>query len=150
VPGIIGVLLVEDHKPLGQALKRGLEEEGFVRRCGRGLLVGRFQGPAGASYDINLLDLMLPKIDASRSCKNGARLASRRTSCCLTARKRTEKRVQGLDLGHDYLTKPFPLEELLARLRCSFARHQTMNDSCGVVHDLEIDTAARTVRRGPE
>jgi DNA-binding response OmpR family regulator len=66
----------------------------------------------------------------------------------LTARGSIEDKVKGLDSGaDDYLTKPFELEELLARLRALIRRGHAVKDPIIRVHDLEIDTASRTVRR---
>ena len=66
----------------------------------------------------------------------------------LTAKDATEDKVKGLDLGaDDYLTKPFQLEELLARLRALVRRSHQVKDPILRVHDLEIDTSARTVKR---
>ena len=67
---------------------------------------------------------------------------------CLTAKDTTEDKVRGLDTGaDDYLTKPFQLEELLARLRALIRRGHQVKDPVLRILDLEIDTAARTVKR---
>jgi DNA-binding response OmpR family regulator len=66
----------------------------------------------------------------------------------LTAKDTTEDKVKGLDLGaDDYLTKPFQLEELMARLRVLVRRQHQVKDPILRVHDLEIDTSARSVKR---
>ena len=67
----------------------------------------------------------------------------------LTAKDTTDDKVKGLDLGaDDYLTKPFQLEELLARLRAPIRRSHQIKDPILHIHDLEIDTSARAVKRG--
>src|SRR5439155_21336155 len=120
-PGLLGtttvrVLLVEDHKPLVRALKQGLEEEGFAVDVA-------YDGEEGAykarttTYDIIILDVMLPKEDGFSLLSRWRREGLKSYVLLLTARGNTEDKVQGLDLGaDDYLTKPFQLEELLARL----------------------------------
>jgi DNA-binding response OmpR family regulator len=142
------VLLVEDHKPLVRALKQGLEEEGFaVDTAG--------DGPEGdykartAEYDVIILDLMLPKEDGLSLLQRWRRNGMKTHVLVLTARGSIEEKVRGLDLGaDDYLTKPFELEELLARLRALIRRGHQVKDPVIRVHDLEIDTASRTVKRG--
>jgi DNA-binding response OmpR family regulator len=142
------ILLVEDHKPLVRALKQGLEEEGFaVDTAG--------DGPEGdykartAEYDVIILDLMLPKEDGLSLLQRWRRNGMKTHVLVLTARGSIEDKVRGLDLGaDDYLTKPFELEELLARLRALIRRGHQVKDPVIRVHDLEIDTASRTVRRG--
>ena len=141
------VLLIEDHKPLVRALKQGLEEEGFaVDTAG--------DGPEGdykartAEYDVIILDLMLPKEDGLSLLQRWRRNGLKTHVLVLTARGSIEDKVRGLDLGaDDYLTKPFELEELLARLRALIRRGHQVKDPIIRVHDLEIDTASRTVKR---
>jgi DNA-binding response OmpR family regulator len=142
------VLLIEDHKPLVRALKQGLEEEGFaVDTAG--------DGPEGdykartAEYDVIILDLMLPKEDGLSLLQRWRRNGLKTHVLVLTARGSIEDKVRGLDLGaDDYLTKPFELEELLARLRALIRRGHQVKDPIIRVHDLELDTASRTVKRG--
>jgi len=97
-----------------------------------------------------VLDLMLPDIDGIEICRR-VRKTSDVPILMLTARDAVADRVRGLDAGaDDYLTKPFELEELLARIRALIRRDYQSKDPVIRVHDLEIDTAARTVRRaGP-
>ena len=142
------VLLIEDHKPLVRALKQGLEQEGFaVDTAG--------DGPEGdykartAEYDVIILDLMLPKEDGLSLLQRWRRNGMKTHVLVLTARGSIEDKVRGLDLwADDYLTKPFELEELLARLRALIRRGHQIKDPILRVHDLEINTAARSVRRG--
>ena len=142
------VLLVEDHKPLAKALKRGLEEEGFAVDSAEDGEEADFKA-AGAGYDVIILDLMLPKIDGLTLLQRWRKAGVKTHILLLTAKDTTEDKVKGLDLGaDDYLTKPFQLEELLARLRALVRRSHQIKDPILRVHDLEIDTAARTVRRG--
>ena len=142
------ILLVEDHKPLSRALKRGLEEEGFAVDTAEEGEEADFKA-RGATYDVIVLDLMLPKIDGLTLLKNWRKDDIKTHVLVLTAKDTTEDKVKGLDLGaDDYLTKPFQLEELLARLRALVRRSHQVKDPVLRVHDLEIDTSARTVKRG--
>ena len=142
------VLLVEDHKPLSRALKRGLEEEGFAVDVAEDGQEADFKA-RGASYDVIVLDLMLPKIDGLTLLQQWRKDGIKTHILLLTAKDTTEDKVKGLDLGaDDYLTKPFQLDELLARLRALVRRSHQVKDPILRVHDLEIDTSARTVKRG--
>ena len=141
------VLLVEDHKPLVRALKQGLEEEGFAVDTAADGPEGDFKART-AEYDVIILDLMLPKEDGLSLLKRWRRDGLKTHVLMLTARGDTEDKVQGLDQGaDDYVTKPFQLEELLARLRALIRRGHQVKDPIIRVHDLEIDTASRTVKR---
>jgi DNA-binding response OmpR family regulator len=101
-----------------------------------------------ADYDVIILDLMLPKEDGLSLLQRWRKAGMKAHVLVLTARGGIEDKVRGLDLGaDDYLTKPFELEELLARLRALVRRGHEVKNPILKVHDLEIDTAARTVKR---
>src|SRR5207244_518508 len=101
-----------------------------------------------AEYDVIILDLMLPKRDGLSLLQGWRRDGLSAHVLVLTARGSIDDKVKGLDLGaDDYLTKPFELEELLARLRALIRRGHQVKNPVLRVHDLEIDTAARTVKR---
>jgi len=142
------VLLIEDHKPLVRALKQGLEEEGFAVDTAQDGPEGDYKART-AEYDVIILDLMLPREDGLSLLQRWRRNGLKTHVLVLTARGSIEDKVRGLDLGaDDYLTKPFELEELLARLRALLRRGHQVKDPVIRVHDLEIDTATRTVKRG--
>ena len=115
------VLIVEDEKRISRFLQMELEHEGCVavtedngsRACER---------IAGESYDIVLLDVMLPGMDGFAVCRR-VREFSQVPIIMLTARDDIEDKVQGLDIGaDDYITKPFATPELLARMRVALRR----------------------------
>jgi DNA-binding response OmpR family regulator len=143
----VRVLLVEDHKPLVRALKQGLEEEGFAVDVAYDGEEGNYKARS-AEYDVIILDLMLPKEDGFSLLKRWRTAGMKAHVLVLTARGSIEDKVHGLDLGaDDYLTKPFQLEELVARLRALVRRGHQVKDPILRVFDLEIDTAAHTVKR---
>ena len=142
------VLLVEDHKPLSRALRQGLEEEGFAVDVAFDGEDGDFKAST-AQYDAIILDVMLPKEDGLSLLQRWRKKGINTHVLLLTARSGVDDKVRGLDLGaDDYLTKPFELEELFARLRALIRRGHHVKDPILRVHDLEIDTAGRTVKRG--
>jgi DNA-binding response OmpR family regulator len=141
------ILLIEDHKPLVRALKQGLEEEGFAVDVACDGEEGDFKART-AEYDVIILDLMLPKEDGLSLLQRWRRGGLATHVLVLTARAGMDDKVRGLDLGaDDYLTKPFDLEELLARLRALIRRGHQVKDPILRIHDLEIDTAARKAKR---
>jgi len=150
------VLLVEDHKPLVRALRQGLEEEGFAVDTAldgeEADIKARHTTKPGTlptTYDVIILDVMLPKIDGLTLLKRWRRDGIKTHVLVLTAQKSVDDQVKGLDSGaDDYLAKPFELEVLLARLRALIRREHQVKDPVLRICDLEIDTAARTVRRG--
>src|SRR6184192_2956659 len=111
------VLLVEDHKPLRRALKQGLEEEGFAVDAAADGEEGDFKART-AEYDVIILDLMLPKIDGLTLLQKWRHEGIKTHDVIAAALGSIEDNVQGVDIGaDDYLTKPFELEELIARVR---------------------------------
>src|SRR5437879_8507372 len=139
------VLLIEDHKPLVRALKQGLEEEGFAVDVAYDGEEGGYKAET-AEYDVIILDIMLPKEDGLSLLQRWRKAGMKSHVLVLTARGGIEDKVRGLDLGaDDYLTKPFELEELLARLRALVRRgHQVKNPILKIEY-LENNTAARSV-----
>ena len=141
------ILLVEDHKLLARSLKQALEEDGFAVD----LAVAGDEADAkarGAIYDVVILDLMLPKIDGLTLLKGWRKDGLTFHVLILTAMGTLEDKVLGLNLGaDDYLPKPFELTEFLARVRALVRRGHQAKDPILRIHDLEIDTGARSVRR---
>ena len=116
------VLVVEDDKKLARFLTKALSEEGYVVdgcRSGREALTQA----ANIAYSLILLDWMLPDLDGLTVCRELRRTASNVPILMLTARSELGERVAGLDAGaDDYMTKPFALRELLARVRAAIRR----------------------------
>jgi DNA-binding response OmpR family regulator len=143
----VRVLLVEDHKPLVRSLRQGLEEEGYAVDVAFDGEEGDYKAKT-VEYDVIILDIMLPKMDGLTVLQRLRKNGSNTHVLMLTARDQLEDKVKGLDTGaDDYLTKPFELEELLARVRSLVRRGHEVKDPIIRILDLEIDTAARTVKR---
>jgi DNA-binding response OmpR family regulator len=141
------ILLIEDYKQMVRALKKGLEEEGFAVDVALDGEEGGYKAET-AEYDVIILDLMLPKEDGLSLLKRWRNKGLKSHVLVLTARSSIEDKVTGLDLGaDDYMTKPFQLEELLARLRALIRRGHNVKDPIIRIHDMELDTNARTVKR---
>lgn len=134
------LLIVEDEKPIVKLLKYNLEREGYstlVANDGEtALSLSRKSKP-----DLIILDLMLPKIDGIELCKL-IRKECRVPIIMLTAKKEETDRVLGLELGaDDYITKPFSVRELLARIKSVLRRTKECVADTGVVRlgMLEVD-----------
>ncbi len=141
------LLLIEDHKPLVKALRQGLEEEGFAVDVAYDGEDGNFKARA-TNYDVIILDLMLPKVDGLTLIKDWRKSGIQTHVLMLTARDTLQDKVTGLDHGaDDYLTKPFELDELLARLRALIRRGHQIKDPVLRICDMTIDTSARVVKR---
>jgi DNA-binding response OmpR family regulator len=144
----VRVLLVEDQVALSKALRQGLEEEGFAVDTA---LDGE-EADAKAKttqYDVIVLDIMLPKVDGLTLIKRWRANDMKTHILMLTAKSTTEDKVTGLNAGaDDYLTKPFEVEELLARVRALVRRGHFVKDPLIKVFDLTLDTGARRVERG--
>ena len=139
------VLVVEDDRQISRVLKLELEHEGYQVDVA-------FDGLAGLERalkepDLVILDLMLPKMDGVEVCKR-LRAKSRVPVIMLTAKDRVPDRVGGLDAGaDDYLTKPFAIEELLARVRARL-RERHPKSNVLTAKDLVMDRDRHEVQRG--
>jgi two-component system OmpR family response regulator len=143
----VRLLVVEDERDLADTLRRALEEEEFavdISSDGEDALFKIREMP----YDAVVLDLMLPRLDGWSVLQRARADGIRTPVLILTARDVIDDRVRGLNLGaDDYLTKPFALAELVARVRAMIRRAYGNPVATLQLGDLTIDTAAREVRR---
>jgi len=143
------ILIVEDDAVIGRGLHQSLEAEGYDSE----LAVTGAEALAKASStapDVVVLDLGLPDMDGIEVCRRLRSRSARLAIVVLTARSQEVEVVVGLDAGaDDYLTKPFRLAELLARVRAQLRRREPGPDGDRLtVGDVEIDPAARRARVG--
>src|ERR1700757_1839868 len=142
------VLLVEDDSRIAHFVAKGLREQAYavdVAHTGEQAL---YQAAIN-TYDLVVLDVMIPEPDGFAVCKELRNAGQRMPILMLTARDSVEDRIEGLDRGvDDYLTKPFEFRELLARLRALLRRPSELRPSQIVVADLTLDTASQTAKRG--
>ncbi len=144
------VLVVEDDPKIRSFVRRGLKEQGFaVEAVGDGDEgLGR---ATSAAYDAVVLDVMLPGRDGLSLLRELRRRKNAVPVILLTARSSLAERVEGLDLGaDDYLTKPFYMEELIARLHAVVRRGAGEPMSVLRVADLTVDLITREVKRGED
>ncbi|WP_413160656.1 response regulator [Capilliphycus salinus ALCB114379] len=116
------ILLVEDDKGLAQGLEDALIRQRYVVDLASDGLVG-WELAEALTYDLILLDLLLPKLDGINFCKRLRNKGDRTPVLLMTAQNTADQKVEGLDAGaDDYLVKPFELSELLARIRALLRR----------------------------
>ena len=143
------ILLVEDDDGIVAFLKRGLEAEGFVVDVAgdgeKALHLCR-----DLDYPLIILDVMLPTVDGMEVCRSLRRQMKQSLILMLTARDSVQDKIEGLRSGaDDYLTKPFAIDELLARIHALRRRAPYSEPTRTlVVGDLVLDLAARQARRG--
>ncbi|MEP7304289.1 MAG: response regulator transcription factor [Acidobacteriota bacterium] len=141
------VLVVEDEQKVANALREGLEGEQYdvaVEHTGE----GAFFRLNTESYDVILLDLMLPGRDGLQILRTLRQRGDKTPVLVLTARDTLEDRVTGLDSGaDDYLVKPFAFEEVLARIRALLRRGRVSEPLRLRVADLDLDIVTRKVVR---
>jgi DNA-binding response OmpR family regulator len=140
------VLVVEDDRSISEFVEMELAHQGMDVRCAHDGPSG-LAGARGFSPEVVILDVMLPGMSGVGVLRALRREGSRVPVLMLTARGRREDKLHGLDSGaDDYLTKPFDVEELLARLRALLRRAQ--GEEVLRLADLEVNVSTREVRRG--
>jgi two-component system, OmpR family, response regulator MprA len=144
------ILVVDDERAVRESLRRALELEGYeIELAGDGS-EALYRLESSEEPDAMILDVLMPGVDGLEVCRRIRGTGSKLPVLMLTARTEVEDRVAGLDAGaDDYVTKPFALEELLARVR-ALLRRTTDGDDGEVLRfaDLELDPGTREVRRG--
>jgi two-component system copper resistance phosphate regulon response regulator CusR len=146
----VRVLVVEDEERIAGFIKKGLEEESYaVDVVGDGS--SALDWLAGATYDLILLDIMLPGLNGFEVCRLLRERGVATPVLMLTARDEVDDRVTGLDAGaDDYLPKPFAFKELLARMRALTRRASSAAtpDTVLELADLQLDTITHRAKRG--
>ena len=144
------ILLVEDEPSAAKILAKGLRERGYaVDVSGDGWDAG-YKASVN-EYDLVILDVMLPRKDGVRVCRELRAAGAEMPILMLTALDAIDDRIAGLDSGaDDYLTKPFDYRELLARIRALLRRGPTKHLDAIGVGDLRVDLQMRRVARGGE
>jgi len=145
------VLVVDDDKAVRESLRRSLEFNGYdVALAGDG--AEALAAIAATAPDVVVMDVMMPRLDGLEATRALRTAGNDLPILVLTARDAVGDRVEGLDAGaDDYLTKPFALQELLARLRALLRRVAPREDAEDEVlsfSDLSMDIATREVKRG--
>jgi two-component system, OmpR family, response regulator MprA len=145
------VLVVDDDRAVRESLRRSLEFNGYsVALASDG--AEALASITGSAPDVVVMDVMMPRLDGLEATRALRKAGNDVPILVLTARDAVGDRVEGLDAGaDDYLTKPFALQELLARLRALLRRvvpHGDAPDETLTFADLSMDMATREVRRG--
>ena len=142
------LLLIEDETKVASFISKGLEEEGYTVQVA-------YNGADGLAllkqetYDMVLLDLMLPEIDGFEVLKTMRSWGNTTPVLILTAKSAKEDIVRGLDTGSDdYLTKPFSFEELLARIRALLRRKSSRDSLILRYRDMTLDPLNRKLSIG--
>jgi two-component system, OmpR family, response regulator MprA len=147
----VRILVVDDERAVRESLRRALELEGYeidLAADGHEAL-SRLMENGGSQPDAVILDVLMPGVDGLEVCRRLRKGGNGVPVLMLTARDEIENRVAGLDAGaDDYVTKPFALEELVARVRALLRRTSESSNETLRFADLELDPGTREVRRG--
>jgi len=141
------LLIVEDDPGLVKVLHKAVTEAGYIATTESDGLRG-LNRALEESFDLILLDVMLPGLDGFSFCRRAREEKLPSLILIMTARDAVKDKVEGLDAGaDDYLVKPFPLAEMLARIRALLRRAQ-VTPTILQVGDLRLNPANRDARRG--
>ncbi len=144
------VLVIEDEKKIASFVRKGLEAQGFVVEVSTHGDEG-YMLACSRPYDALVLDIMLPGKDGLSILRNLRERKIALPVILLTARSELNERLEGLNLGaDDYLTKPFHIEELIARLHAVTRRAAGTSQSILAVADLKMNLLTRKVARGDQ
>ena len=142
------ILIVEDDRKTARFLKQGLEEEGHAVDVAPDGTEGGHLGHVNA-YDLYIIDIQIPGRNGLQLCSDFRREGLQTPILMLTARDSAQDVIRGLDAGaDDYLTKPFAIDVLLARVRALTRRQVAGVQGVLACGDLEMDRLRRVVRRG--
>jgi two-component system response regulator MprA len=146
----VKILVVDDERAVRESLRRALELEGYeIELAADGVeALDRLMNGGNSPPDVVILDVLMPGVDGLEVCRRLRRSGNGVPVLMLTARDEVENRVAGLDAGaDDYVTKPFALEELVARVRALLRRTSDSANEVLRFADLELDPGTREVRR---
>jgi len=147
----VKILVVDDERAVRESLRRALELEGYEIELADDGLAALAALEEQGDPDAMILDVLMPGLDGLEVARRVRREGSRLPILMLTARVEVDDRVAGLDAGaDDYVTKPFALDELLARMRALLRRTHEDGMEKLVFADLELDPGTREVRRDGE
>jgi len=148
----VKILVVDDERAVRESLRRALELEGYeIELAGDGAEALTTLEHEEAQPDAVILDVLMPGVDGLEVCRRLRAAGNPVPVLMLTARDEVENRVAGLDAGaDDYVTKPFALEELLARVRALLRRTTNGDGGAEVLSfaDVTLDLGTRDVQRG--
>ncbi|MCI8396498.1 MAG: response regulator transcription factor [Clostridia bacterium] len=142
------ILIIEDEKAISDLLKLSLEEQGYKCDCA-------YDGETASDliekidYDLVLLDIMLPKVDGYELLEYIKETRGMPT-IFITAKSQTQDKIKGLREGaDDYITKPFEIEELIARIEAVLRRYSKTNGII-TIDNIEVNVASHSVKKNGE
>jgi DNA-binding response OmpR family regulator len=144
------ILIVEDEKRLAEFIKNGLEEQKYSVDVAHDGENAEFLAMSN-DYDLIILDILLPKKNGWEVCETLRNLGMDTPIIMLSALSDVSDRIKGLDSGaDDYITKPFVIAELVARVNAMMRRAHKVTQPVVNIRDIQLDISSRTVKRSGE
>jgi DNA-binding response OmpR family regulator len=140
------ILLVEDDEKIAGLIKKGLKKEGFRVDWAVDGEEGLYLAENN-KYDVMIIDWMLPKISGIDLLKQ-IRSKINTPALILTAKSDLQDKLEGLSIADDYLTKPFSMEELIARLKALYRRNKQLKSNVLQIDNLTLNPDTKEVKRG--